>query len=298
VTSSHGGKVLYQTRDGITFTNQTYVSKYGTSRFTLPTGQVYLSEDTTRVYTTNRAGELTILSRATGKPIQTVEFQAPVVSVAVKNNTLVYLLQDNTFGLYNLSTKTKTMENKAPDAYAVDTRIATPIFVDNLAVVPTLDGKLIVMDMGAPDNAKVIYISSQTSLNNIIHLSRVGNLLIAATPNRVMTIGSAEGEFDQGISEVAVEGNHIYIFTKNGEIIKVNPSLQVIAKAKFKFAHFAAATVRNGKVYALDHQGSLIVTDTNLKNQRIYAVDSVDEFAFISGDTIYTDGRMVRVGGL
>ncbi len=296
--SSHGGKALYQTRDGITFTDQSYVTKNGVGSIRLPAGQVYLSEDSARVYATDRAGKLFILNRSTGATVQTVEFQVPIVSVAAKNGILVYLLQDNTFGLYKLASSTKIMENKAPDAYAVDTRIATPMFVDNLAVVPTLDGKLIVMDMNAPDNAKVIYISSETSLNNIIHLSRIGNLLIAATPNRVMTIGSAEGEFDQGISEVVPYGGDIYVFTKNGEVIRLNSSLEEVSRTKFKFAHFSAAAIRNGKIYALDHKGPLVVMDTAFKNQRIYDVGETDDYAFVSGGRIYTDGTIINLDRL
>ncbi len=296
--SGHSGKATYITRDGVTFDNHTYISKKGTSSYKLKSGEVYIGENSSYILTTNQSGKLLLIGKKSHKVAKTIEFQAPIVSANIKNGLLVYLLQDNTFGIYKISNDTKLVENKAEDAFAVDARIASPMFIDNLAVVPTLDGKLLIMDMNSPENAKVIYISSQSKLNNVIYLSRVGNLLVAATPNRVMTIGTAEGEFTQGISEVAISKGSIYLFTKAGEIIKVDSSLKQKAYKKFKFAHFSVATAFGGKVYALDQQGSLIVMDKNLKKYRIYDVGEVKEFAFVSGHKIYKDNSIISLDKL
>ncbi len=310
--SGHQGKAIYLTRDGVTFDNHTYVGKKGAGKFPLKDGEIYLSENGSSILTTNQSGRLLIISKKSKKIIKKIDFQTPIVSagiknglidnwkktISIKNGMIVYLLQDNTFGIYKLSTETKLVENKAEDAFAVDARIAAPMFIDNLAVIPTLDGKLLIMDMNNPENAKVIYISSQSRLNNVIYLSRVGNLLVAATPNRVMTIGTAEGEFTQGISEVAISKGSIYLFTKAGEIIKMDSSLKQVAYKKFKFARFSAATAFGGKVYALDQQGSLIVIDKNLKKHRIYDVGEVEDFAFVSGRKIYKDNTVISLDKL
>ncbi len=296
--SKHQGKAIYLTRDGVTFDNHTYISKNNSGKFPLKEGEVYLSENSSYVLTTNQSGRLLLISKKSKKIAKTIEFQTPIVSAGIKNGLIVYLLQDNTFGIYKIATDTKLVENKAQDAFAVDTRIATPMFIDNLAVVPTLDGKLLIMDMNTPENAKVIYISSESRLNNVIYLSRVGNLLVSATPNRVMTIGTAEGEFTQGISEVAISKGFIYLFTKAGEIIKMDSSLKQIAYKKFKFAHFSVATAFGGRIYALDQQGSLIVIDSNLKKHRIYDVGEVDNFAFISAHKIYKDNTVISLDKL
>ncbi len=296
--SKHQGEATYLTRDGVTFDNHTYISKKSSGKFPLKDGEVYLSENNSYVLSTNQSGRLLLISKKSKKISKKIEFQTPIVSASIKNGLIVYLLQDNTFGIYKVSTDTKLVENKAQDAFAVDARIATPMFIDNLAVVPTLDGKLLIMDMNNPENAKVIYISSQSRLNNVIYLSRVGNLLVSATPNRVMTIGTAEGEFTQGISEVAISKGFIYLFTKAGEIIKMDSSLKQVAYKKFKFAHFSVATAFGGKVYALDQQGSLIVIDSNLKKHRIYDVGDVESFAFVSGRKIYKDNTIISLDKL
>jgi len=296
--SGHKGKSLYLTRNGVTFDNGSYISRRGPGVTLLRGGNHYLGESGAYILAANGAGKLSLISKKSKKVTQAVSFDAPVVSAAIKGSRIVYLLQDNTFGIYSLSGKQKLVESKSEDAYAVDARIASPIFVDNLAVIPTLDGKLLILDMQSPDDARVIYVSSRTRLNNIIFLSRMGNTLVAASPSRIMIIGSKEGEFTEGISEVAISGNAIYVFTKAGEIVKFSSSLKELARKKFKFAHFSAATAFGGRVYALDQQGSLIVMDKSLKSYRIYKVGKVEDFAFVSGHRIYKDNQVISLDKL
>jgi len=296
---SHQGKSKYLTRDGVTFDNNKYVSKYGSGKIVLKPNQVFLSANKSYIFTTDQYGTLFITKKSTKKLVKTVKFDVPIVSAGVKNGLLVYLLQDNTFGIYKLSNDRKIIENKSEDAFAVDSRIASPMFIDNLVVVPTLDGKLLIMDINNPENAKVIYISSSTKLNNVIYLSRVGNLLVASTPNRVMTIGTAEGEYNrEGISEVAISKGSIYLFTKTGEIIKMNASLQQQVYKKLKFAHFSTGTAFGGRVYGLDQQGSLIVLDSNLNKYKIYNIGAVKDFAFVSGHKLFKDELIILLDKL
>ena len=296
--SGHEGKSVYLTREGVTFDTRTYISKRGAGSLRLGEGDIFLGESSSYVLAGNKEGTLSLISKQSRKVAKTIAFHVPVVSAAMKNGIIVYLLQDNTFGLYRLSSSEKLVESKSDEAFAVDARIASPIFVDNLAVIPTLDGKLLIVDMKSPENAKVIYISSERNLNNVIYLSRMGNLLVAATPNRVMTIGNAEGEFTEGISEVSIANGAIYVFTKAGEIIKFSSSLKELAKKKFKFAHFSAAAAIGSRVYALDQKGSLIVLNGNLTKYRIYDVGSVDDFAFVSGHRIYKDNKVISLDKL
>jgi len=294
----HHGKAVYLTRDGVTFDDHSYISRKGKGSLVLPANYHYLSESSAQVLAADGSGNLALISKKSKKISQKISFDTPVVSAGIKSGKIVYLLQDNTFGIYKLSSKEKLVESKSDDAFAVDARIASPIFVDNLAVIPTLDGKLLILDMQSPEDAKVIYVSSKTKLNNIIYLSRMGNTLVAATPSRVMIIGSAEGEFSEGISEVAIANNAIYVFTKAGEIIKFSSSLKELARKKFKFAHFSVATAFGGRVYAMDQKGSLIVMDGALTKYRIYDVGDVDDFAFASGHMIYKDKEVIALDKL
>ena len=296
--NGHKGNEVYVTRNGVTFDNGSYISRRGPGSVILGRGEHYLGESSGYILTGNGRGRLSLISKKSKKRVKTVSFDAPVVSAAVKGGNIVYLLQDNTFGIYKISSGQKLIENKSEDTYAVDARIASPIFVDNLAVIPTLDGKLLILDMNSPENARVIYVSSKTKLNNIIYLSRMGNTLVAATPSRVMIIGSNEGEFTEGISEVSIANGSIYVFTKAGEIVRFSSSLKELARKKFKFAHFSAAAAIGKRVYALDQKGSLIVLNSSLSKKRIYDVGKVKDFAFVSGHRIYKDNEVIYLDKL
>ncbi len=54
----------------------------------------------------------------------------------------------------------KVVESRSETTFAIDTRAASPIFIDNLVVMPMLDGKLIIVNIADTENAKVVYISS------------------------------------------------------------------------------------------------------------------------------------------
>jgi len=153
--------------------------------------------------------------------------------------------------------------------------------------------------MNNPENAKVVYISSEKAFNNVIYLSRLGNTMVAATPHRLITLGnSGKKEYQANISEVAIDKNKIYIFTKEGKIILLNANLEAQSARKFKFAHYSVATAFDNKVYALDQHGSLIVLNATLTKSKIYDLGSVDRPAFISGTTLYKDGDMINLAQL
>jgi hypothetical protein len=173
------------------------------------------------------------------------------------------------------------------------------MFIDSLVIMPMLDGKLVIMDSQDPVDAKVIYLSSDKIFNNVIYLSRMGDTLIAATPKKLISVGvDGQMEYRANISDVAVSGNTIYLFTKEGEIIKLDRMLKDLGLKKFKYAHFAASTVVGGKIYALDQQGSLIVLSSDLKKYKIYDIGEVESPVFISGTKLYKDGKIINLSKL
>jgi len=296
---SYGGTIMDLSRDGATLEGGNYIGKYGVSDIELSEGYRFLSENKNYVLASNTEGVLNIIDKGTKKSARAVSLHVPVVSATIKGDLVAYILNNNTFGLYKISDNRKMIENRSERTYAIDTRAASPMFVDNLAVMPMLDGKLIIVDAHNSDNAKVVYISSNKVFNNVVYLSRLGNTMVAATPKKVITLGGVgKHEYSANISEVAVNNGKIYLFTKEGKVIKLDASLQELKETKFKFAHFSAATAFGGKVFGLDHQGSLIVLSSDLSKFKIYDVGSVDEAAFITGTKLYKDGKVIELSKL
>lgn len=298
-SSSYGSTIVDLSRDGATLKNGQYIGKQGVSSLTLGDGYRFLSESPAYVLAGNAEGVLRIIDKSTGEPVRAVSLHVPIVSAAIQQGVIAYILNNNTFGIYQIEDNRKVVENRSETTYAIDTRAASPMFIDTLAVMPMLDGKLIILNPDDAENAKVVYISSEKVFNNVVHLSRVGNTMVAATPKRLITLGSGgQKEYRANISEVAMANGTVYLFTKEGEVVKLDTALQSLAKKKFKYAHFSAATAFGGRVFALDQQGSLIVLSADLSKHKIYDLGSVDAPAFITGTKLYKDGKVIELSKL
>jgi len=298
-TSAYGSTIVDLSRDGATLENGQYIGRKGLQQINLGEGYRFLSENGTYLLAGNSEGKLKIINKKSGKILRTVALDVPIVSATIHNGTIAYILNDNAFGIYRINGDKKVIENRSEAIYAIDTRAASPMFIDSLVVMPMLDGKLVVLDSSNPVDAKVIYLSSDKAFNNVIYLSRMGDTMVAATPKKLITLGvDGQMEYRANISDVAVSGSNIYLFSKEGEIIKFNRMLEELGKKKFKYAHFAASTAIGGKVYALDQQGSLIVLSPDLEKYKIYDLDEVESPVFISGTRLYKDGKIIDLSKL
>jgi len=298
-SSSYGSNIVDLSRDGGTLSNGQYVGKAGVSSINLGEDYRFLNESNAYVLAANSEGILKVIDKKSGETIRAIALHVPVISASIKNGVIAYVLNSNTFGIYRMSDNRKILENRSERTFAVDTRATSPMFIENLVVMPMLDGKLIIVNVADTENAKVVYISSEPAFNNVIYLSRMGNTMIAATPKRLITLGNGgKLEYKANISEVAVDGSKIYLFTKEGKVTALDSNLNVTATSKFKFAHYAVATAFNGRVYALDQQGSLIVMNSGLTKSKIYDLGEVSEPAFITGTKLYKDGRVIELSKL
>jgi len=298
-SASYGGNMVDLSRNGGTLESGHYIGKSGVSSIKLAEGYRFLNENNKYVLTANAEGILNVIDKQTQESTRAVSLHIPVVSASIQNGLIGYVLNNNTFGIYRMSDNSKIVESRSEKTFAIDTRAASPMFIENLLVMPMLDGKLIIVNVADAENAKVVYISSEKNFNNVIYLSREGNTMIAATPKRVITLGNdGQNEYQADISEIAVSGNRIYLFTKEGKVIALSHALEELATSKYKFAHYAVGTAFGGRVYALDQQGSLIVMNSDLSKNKIYDLGEVSEPAFITGTKLYKDGDVIELSKL
>jgi hypothetical protein len=297
---SYKSKIIAVSRDGATLENHRYISKEeGVRSISLTEGYRFLSENSRYTLASDIKGTLQVVDKKSHQVAHQVSFDSPVVTAAIRNGKIAYILNNNSFGLYNMHAEKKILEERSEETYAIDVRTATPIFIDSLTIFPMLDGKLIIVNGDNVANGKVVYLSSNKAFNNVIYLSRSGDTMVAATPKILIALGAAgEKEYRANISEVVAADGMVYLFTKEGEIVKLNKALGVVKATKFKFAHYSVATVIEGKVYALDQKGSLIVLDNTLTKSRIYDVGAVERPAFISGSKLYKDGDVIELSKL
>ncbi len=77
-----------------------------------------------------------------GSRREEITLPKPLVAGTVVKDRLIYLLKDNSYGVYNLKSREIEFNDKSQVIYSIDSRVANPILVDNYIVIPLLNGKL------------------------------------------------------------------------------------------------------------------------------------------------------------
>ena len=294
-----GKKAVSINRDGVTYSDGTFLTRSGMSSVKLPGGFHFVTQSSAYVLAADDTGRIMLLDRKSGKVLHEGKLKYPLISAALRGKTVYYVSQDNEFGVYSVAAKKTTVSAKVGRAYAVDTRIANPISLQGMLIVPTLDGKLLIINPSNPKGARGFAIGNSYNLNNVIYLRKLGGRIIAATPKKLVSAApGAMHKFEAPIADVAISGSTIYALTGDGRVVKLSPSLKVLAQRKFPYAQFAAIAVVGGKVYAFDRSGALIVMDGSLKKSRIYDVGSVDDYTFVAGHRLYKDDEVIDLSKL
>ncbi len=295
--SNMGDQLIHYSRDGATLASGKVLTTTEMVNLNLPPTFYFINNTKKAAITADLQGNCHILT--TKGITKTTKFSEPLVAGTLIGKYLVYVLQNNHYGVYDFAQNKIVYSNSSNKAFAIDSRIANPLAIDNLVVIPTLDGKLTILDLTTFKIAKEIYVSTQSYLNNIIFLNKINNTLIASTPNKVLAISSkGKKELDTEVSEVAIKNGAVFVFAKDGRVLKLNDLLSIISEKKFKFAHFSVASVGEKKLYALDKQGYLIVSNQTLSKQKVYKVAEVDGYAFVSDEKLYYNGEIINLKNL
>lgn len=297
--SSFKGKIIYTNRHGATFKSGQYLTKSGDGILNLGEGYRYINSTEKYIIASNQSGNLKLIDKNSKETLRVIGLQIPIVTATVHNDLIVYLLEDNSFGVYRISNNLKVLESKSERVFAIDRRVANPIFNNNRVILPTLDGKILIFNPKDKDSIRTIYISSQDKFNGAIYLSKIGNKIITASAHAVMVIENGiEKRFRIELSEILVEDKKIYIFTKYGDIIKTDLDLNKVATKNFQYIHYSLVGSYNHKIYALDYKGSLVVIDNSLTKSKVYSFDDVDTNSFISGDKLFKKSKVINLDRL
>ena len=296
-TVIHGKKEFNVIRSGVTFYDGSYITPEGEGDIILPKGFYYVSSDGGRILIADRVGNIMVL-KSNGEEIAQTKLQAPLVSGVAYSNGIAYLLQGNRFGIYNPFINRVIYQKTFRGGSAVDTRLANPVVTSNYLALPTLDGKLIMINMKVPTEPGVIKIGQNRNYGNIIYLKAIDNGLLAATPSTLIYIKGGKKEYRAKIADLVVKNGIIYLLTRDGKVQKLNLNLDVIASRKFTYADFATIAAFDGKVYAYAKSGSLVVLDDSLNKYKVYSVGSARSYSYVSGKWLYIDNKKVDLSAL
>lgn len=276
---------------GATLDNNIFIDNIGISKFPLTKGYYFVNNKYGQILVANKTKELLFLDTN-----ETIKFKSNVIGATAKENLIAILFSNNSIGLYDKKTKQFKLKKYFKNSPLNDTRITMPIFLDKIILYPTLDGKVIVVDIDSYKVIKTLTVDPENEVKNIILLKTIGDTLIAATPNKIISLNDGElYKKDVIIQSYIVSDKFIYIATLDGTILKLNLKLNIIKKKKFKFAKFQ--TLALGEyLYGVESQGYIVKLSKDFEKIETYNFPfEEDEKIFVNKNKIYIENRLVIV---
>ena len=269
--------IINLNNDGASLKDNSFISKKGILKG-LKEGYRFLNYVDDTLVATDNNGSLYLKNTLTEN---TFQFDKNIISASTKNTLVAFGSIDNSITLYDTQTKETLFKEYLKQSALNNVKIANPLFLDNIVLFPTLDGKVVIVDLNKKVIAKTINIDPKSDINNIIFLQEIDNSLIAASSKKLFTFVDGKANIkDLDILQIIIKDEFIYVATLDGQVIKYNISLQQIASQKFKFAKINALAY--GKyLYALESQDYLIEISDDFKNVKIY------DFSFDEEEKIF-----------
>lgn len=288
-----GSDIKTFNNDGATLENNKFISKDGISSFSLKEGYSFINSNDGVVLAANDEGSLLIIN---GNKEEEIKFDKNIVSASIKGDLLALGFFDNSIIIYDKAAKQIKYKEYFAESMINDIKIANPKFMETVLLFPTLDGKVVIIDLNKKSVIQTINIDPESEINNIIFLDTIDDTLITATPSRIFTFTNGNVKvIDIDIKNIIVHGSFIYVATVDGWIIKYNYNLLELAKLKFKFAKFHSLGFGTS-LYALESQGYMIKMNEFLTEHEIldFSFDE-DEKVIMINNKIYFENSSIEL---
>lgn len=288
-TESLSSAIVSFNRDGATLEEGEVISEKGQSTTTLMEGFTFINHSENGIISTNNKDQIAIGD-------QIIEIGSIVIAASIKNGILALVHSDNSVSAYDLKDNKTIFKEYYSKSFVNDVRIANPIFMTNIILFPTLDGKVIIVSSQNFKVIRAINVDASGKFNNISFLDVVNNTLIAATASKIVSVGDGVLNVKSyDIRDVISHGTDIYIATIDGQVIKTDISLNVQNRTKFKFAKIYSL-VYGTSLYALESQGYLINISDDFQTETIYdfSFDEDDKVIAIK-DTLYIGDEYIKL---
>lgn len=283
------------TRGGATLKNGQIITKDGLLNVKIPEGYTFLSEYSERYIATSRCGDLIIVNKSS-RVLYEKKFDFVVASASLREQKLAVVLGNNTVLLLDIETNNILFRKSGDETYAHDSRIAAPYFLTSVLIFPTLDGKLFVVDLKTNTLLRELVVKSEKFFSNIIYLDVLGDRLVAATNERVVSISpESTASLDEDVRDVIILEDRVLVFTKDGRVILTDADLKTLKTRKFNFAIFVGA-MQEEAIYIVERGGYVIVTDLSLDSPSVYRLPSkIDSHIFIANHELFYDNKYFKL---
>ncbi|HIP11335.1 MAG TPA: hypothetical protein EYG73_01320 [Arcobacter sp.] len=274
---------------GGTLDNNMIVDKVGISKDKLPLGFSFLNNINGLILAANKSKELLILDKN-----ETLKFKSNVIAASLQDDLIALVFSNNSIGIYDNKNKVFKLKKYYKHSFLNDTRIAMPLFLNKIILFPTLDGKIIIVDKSTNKITKTLTVDPQSDVKNIILLKTINNAMIAASPNKIITLNNGDIKTKEFfIQSYTLDDEFIYIASLDGTIYKFDLSLNIINQKKFKFAKFQALAIGQ-YLYAVESQGFIIRLSKDFKDSKVYKFAfEEDEKMFAHKNKLYIENKLL-----
>ena len=284
------------TRDGATLKNGQFITKSAEiPALKLPKKAVFLNQSEEYYIATKNDFKILLINKNTQESKE-IDLKLNPIAASVDKNLLAFISDSNTLAIYDLQADRFVFKHESNPSPTNNTLIASPYFLNDIVVLPSLDGKLVVVDKGRMQIIRNIVVNGEKYFNNVIFLDAIQTRMVAATPKRIISVSpSVISTFDANIKDILFFEDRIFLFTSEGEVILTDADLNEKKRKKFPFAHFSAAN--HGKeIVILETRGYMITFDENLENDRILLLpDNITEPTFSALEKIFVDNKVFNL---
>ena len=289
-------EIVAVSKDGATLKDGEVISKNGlVKNFKVLKSEKFLGEYDGNFVVTDINGTLKVVG-STGAVKFEKALGRQALSANIRGDDLALVMSDDSIMLIKLSSGAVVLDHKVGDAFAIDSRVASPIFINQLIAYPALDGLVSIAENVGGRSARDFVVSNQPFFNNIIALENKGDNLYAVTATRLMLVSpTGNKNHNVDIKDVIFSGDRIYLFLKDGKVELLDRGLNLIKSRKFTFAQFSGALLSGDYLYIIERNGYVIRVDENLEGQAIYELNGeLDDKSFIAGSSFYYDDKILN----
>lgn len=279
--------------NGATTRDNRIINNFGISEFKLLDGYEYVNNTDNGIITADKTGDIFISDTNT-----TINFRTNVIAATLKDNLLALVFSDNSYGVYDLTENKFKLKEYLETSYINDTRIAMPVILNKIILFPTLDGKIVIVEKESFKVTRTLLIDSQNDIKNIILLKTVGDTLITASQNKIVSLNKGKYTTKELITQnYIVDNEFIYLALLDGTVMKLDFDLNVISSKKFKFAKFHAISLDKEKnLFFIESQGYIVKLANDFKTTKVYNLPFYDdEKVYVSGDKIYFENKLLKL---